>query len=104
MVQVDETLAMLEALAIEAGQIILRIRANGAGARLKHDGSPVTDADQAAESTLPPAFGELSPAHQSLRKNAPATVVFQVFRPIASFLSIPSTVRRSSSRAGRTSR
>jgi 3'(2'), 5'-bisphosphate nucleotidase len=49
MVQVDETLAMLEALAIEAGQIILRIRANGAGARLKHDGSPVTDADQAAE-------------------------------------------------------
>ena len=49
MIQVDETLAMLEALAIEAGQIILRIRANGAGARLKCDGSPVTDADQAAE-------------------------------------------------------
>jgi 3'(2'), 5'-bisphosphate nucleotidase len=49
MVQVDETLAMLEALAIEAGQIILSIRANGADARLKDDGSPVTDADQAAE-------------------------------------------------------
>jgi 3'(2'), 5'-bisphosphate nucleotidase len=49
MTRPDETLASLEALAIEAGQEILRIRAAGAGARRKDDGSPVTDADCAAE-------------------------------------------------------
>ena len=35
MVKVNAMLAMLETLAIEAGQIILRIRANGSRARLK---------------------------------------------------------------------
>jgi 3'(2'), 5'-bisphosphate nucleotidase len=49
MTKVDAALTMLEDLAVEAGQIILDIRADGTSARLKGDGSPVTDADQAAE-------------------------------------------------------
>jgi 3'(2'), 5'-bisphosphate nucleotidase len=42
-------LADLEALAIEAGRIILRIRAEGVSAIVKRDGSPATEADRAAE-------------------------------------------------------
>ena len=61
MVKVNATLAMLETLAIEAGQIILRIRANGSGARLKPDGSPVTDADQAAEEHITAGLQRIDP-------------------------------------------
>lgn len=62
MAKVDATLTMLEVLAVEAGQIILDIRANGAGARLKGDGSPVTDADQAAEEHITAGLRRLDPS------------------------------------------
>jgi 3'(2'),5'-bisphosphate nucleotidase len=42
-------LAQIEALALEASQMILRIRKRGASVVHKGDGSPVTDADQSAE-------------------------------------------------------
>ncbi len=61
MVKVNAMLAMLETLAIEAGQIILRIRANGSRARLKPDGSPVTDADQAAEEHITAGIQRIDP-------------------------------------------
>jgi 3'(2'), 5'-bisphosphate nucleotidase len=61
MMKPDETLASLEALAIEAGQEILRIRAAGAGTRRKDDGSPVTDADCAAEEHIIAGIERLYP-------------------------------------------
>jgi 3'(2'), 5'-bisphosphate nucleotidase len=45
-------LAQLEALAFEAGRLILNIRDRGASVVQKGDGSPVTDADQSAEDLI----------------------------------------------------
>ncbi|MGH2339945.1 3'(2'),5'-bisphosphate nucleotidase CysQ [Segnochrobactraceae bacterium EtOH-i3] len=49
------------ALAIEAGRAILAIRARGAHCHLKGDGSPVTEADEAAEAILSAGLGALLP-------------------------------------------
>jgi 3'(2'), 5'-bisphosphate nucleotidase len=53
--------AALEALAIEAGRIILRIRAEGVCADLKLDGSPVTKADRAAEEHIIAGLQRIDP-------------------------------------------
>ncbi len=45
-------LAVFEALAVEAGAAIMAIRAKGINARLKHDQSPVTEADEQAEKII----------------------------------------------------
>jgi 3'(2'), 5'-bisphosphate nucleotidase len=54
--------AALERLAIEAGQIIMRIRSDGFAAQSKSDGSPVTIADRAAEEHILAGLEKLEPA------------------------------------------
>jgi len=45
----DQLIETLETATIDAGLLIRRMRQDGTGVRSKPDGSPVTDADQAAE-------------------------------------------------------
>lgn len=54
-------LAVIVALAEEAGALISDIRARGAGGRLKPDGSPVTDADIAAEHMISARLEAIAP-------------------------------------------
>lgn len=54
-------LARLEALALEAGQMILQIRERGASVDYKDDGSPVTDADRLAEDLIVRGLEKIDP-------------------------------------------
>lgn len=60
-VRVRDMLDTLERIAIEAGMLIAEIRKAGANVMTKSDGSPVTDADQAAEDLIIRALQELAP-------------------------------------------
>jgi len=55
-------LPTVRTIAHEAGQVILRFYNSGAEVATKADGSPVTQADQAAEHVILPALHHLTPA------------------------------------------
>ena len=55
------TAIQLAAIAAEAGEIVMRHYRAGAGARWKDDRSPVTDADEEAETYILAALAELFP-------------------------------------------
>ncbi len=68
-------LAGIRAVALEAGALILRYYADGAESHLKADGSPVTQADQAAEALILPALALLLPGVPVVAEEAVAAGV-----------------------------
>ena len=67
-----ELLAAISRIAEQAGREILRHYHPGVEARLKHDRTPVTAADEAAEAIILPALRELAPAISSVAEEAVA--------------------------------
>jgi 3'(2'), 5'-bisphosphate nucleotidase len=65
----------IRAIALEAGALILRYYAEGAESHLKADGSPVTQADQAAEALILPALARLLPGVPVVAEEAAAAGV-----------------------------
>jgi 3'(2'), 5'-bisphosphate nucleotidase len=65
-------LAGIRAVALEAGALILRYYTEGAESHLKADGSPVTEADQAAEALILPALAQLLPGVPAVAEEAAA--------------------------------
>ena len=65
-------LPAVRALALEAGALILRHYAEGAPATAKADGSPVTEADRAAEALITPALRHLLPGVPVVAEEAAA--------------------------------
>ncbi len=57
----NEALALLVQAGIDAGQVILSIREDLDGWQKKHDGSPVTEADQASETLILERLAALAP-------------------------------------------
>ncbi len=68
-------LTAIRAIALEAGALILRYYAEGFESRLKADGSPVTQADQAAEALILPALARLLPGVPTVAEEAAAAGV-----------------------------
>ena len=56
----EEWIPHLEAAAREAGTRIMEIHQQGAQAEFKNDGSPVTEADRAAERVIPVSYTHLT--------------------------------------------
>ena len=87
--------AALEALAIEAGRIILRIRAEGVGVDLKLDGSPVTKADRAAEEYIIAGLQRIDPTMPIIAEECSNDSGVPDILPDRYFLVDPLDVRRS---------
>ncbi len=67
-----ELLPALSTLALEAGALIMRYYAEGAPATAKADGSPVTEADRAAEALITPVLRRLLPGVPVVAEEAAA--------------------------------
>ena len=67
-----DLLPAVRALALEAGALILRYYAEGTTATAKADGSPVTEADRAAEALITPALRQLLPGVPVVAEEAAA--------------------------------
>ncbi len=67
-----DLLLAIRALAIEAGTVILRYYAEGTTVTEKTDGSPVTEADQAAEALISPVLRRLLPGVPVVAEEAAA--------------------------------
>ena len=67
-----DLLPTVRALTLEAGALILRYYAEGASATLKADGSPVTEADRAAEALIVPVLRRLLPGVPVVAEEAAA--------------------------------
>ncbi|MEI6557208.1 MAG: 3'(2'),5'-bisphosphate nucleotidase CysQ [Rhodospirillaceae bacterium] len=67
-----DLLPALRALALEAGTVILRYYAEGTTVTAKADGSPVTQADQAAEALIVPVLRRLLPGVPVVAEEAAA--------------------------------
>ena len=65
-------LPALRAVALEAGAVILRYYAEGTGVDTKADGSPVTEADRAAEAVILPVLRALLPGVPVVAEEAAA--------------------------------
>ncbi|CCB65204.1 MULTISPECIES: 3'(2'),5'-bisphosphate nucleotidase CysQ [unclassified Hyphomicrobium] len=65
----------LERIAIEAGTLIAKIRQGGANVMTKSDGSPVTDADQAAEDLIVRALQRVAPDIPIIAEESAASCV-----------------------------
>lgn len=79
----------LEAIAIEAGQLISQFRAAGPNVLLKADGSPVTDADEAAEELILRELLRLAPGIPIIAEESAAAGMIDVTDSDAVFLVDP---------------
>lgn len=68
--QPDPLVLALERLAREAGTAILQIKRAGMGTRMKVDGSPVTEADLAADAVIAKGLARLLPAMPIISEEA----------------------------------
>lgn len=80
-----ELLLAVRALALEAGALILRYYAEGTTVTRKEDGSPVTQADQAAEALITPVLRRLLPGVPVVAEEAAAAGDLPDIDPVGRF-------------------
>jgi 3'(2'), 5'-bisphosphate nucleotidase len=83
-----ELLAEFSRIAEQAGREIMRHYRSGAAARLKHDRSPVTDADEAAEAIILPALAAALPGVPSVAEEAVAQGGMPAIDPTGPFFLV----------------
>lgn len=96
---VARLLPTVRTIAHEAGQVILRFYNDGIDVATKVDGSPVTQADHAAEAVIVPALHHLLPESRLSRKRRWPPATSRTSPAAGSGWSIRSTAPRSSSPA-----